>query len=167
MKLNYFLVPILALLGLGELRAQSADSTPSQSADSITSPGPGEGHYQHGRHHHAWIWKKLNLTDDQKTKIKSIRQGMKDQTRPALAAVLTAKLKLQQDIDANSEGGTIAGDTSALATAESQFAALRAIEQTKIKQVLNQDQLTTWSDFQKKRQARMQNWIDKLKQPTS
>jgi protein CpxP len=159
MKLNYFLVPVLALLGLGELRAQSADSTPS--------PGPGEGYHQHGHHHHAWIWKKMNLTDDQKAKIKSIRQSMKGQTRPALAAVLTAKLKLQQDIDANSEGGTIASDASALATAESQFAALRASEQSKIKQVLNQDQLTTWSDFQKKRQARMQNWIDKLNQPTT
>jgi Spy/CpxP family protein refolding chaperone len=159
MKLNYFLVPILALVGLGELRAQTADSTPS--------PGPGEGYHQHGRHHHAWIWKKLNLTDDQKTQIKSIRQGMKGQTRPALAAVLTAKLKLQQDIDANSDRGIIAGDATALATAESQFAALRAMELTKIKQVLNQDQQTTWSDFQKKRQARMQNWIDKLNQPTT
>ena len=159
MKLNYFLVPILALVGLGELRAQNADSNPS--------PGPEGGYHQHGRHHHAWIWKKLNLTDDQKTQIKSIRQGMKGQTRPALAAVLTAKLKLQQDIDANSDGGIIAGDASALATAESQFAALRATEQAKIKQVLNQDQLTTWSDFQKKRQARMQNWIAKLNQPTT
>ena len=159
MKLNYFLVPILALLSAGELRAQSADSTPS--------PGPGEGYHQHGRHHHAWIWKKLNLTDDQKTQIKSIRQDMKGQTRPALAAVLTAKLKLQQDIDANSDRGIIASDASALATAESQFAALRAMELAKIKQVLNQDQQTTWSDFQKKRQARMQSWIDKLNQPTT
>ena len=159
MKLNYFLVPILVLLGAGELRAQSADSTPS--------PGPEGGYHQHGRHHHAWIWKKLNLTDDQKTQIKSIRQGMKGQTRPALAAVLTAKLKLQQDIDANSDRGILASDASALATAESQFAALRAMELTKIKQVLNQDQQTTWSDFQKKRQARMQNWIDKLNQPTT
>jgi Spy/CpxP family protein refolding chaperone len=159
MKLNYFLVPILALVGLGELRAQNADSTPS--------PGPGEGYHQHGRHHHAWIWKKLNLTDDQKTQIKSIRQDMKGQTRPALAAVLTAKLKLQQDIDANSDRGIIASDASALATAESQFAALRAMELAKIKQVLNQDQQTTWSDFQKKRQARMQSWIDKLNQPTT
>ena len=111
MKLNYFLVPVLALLGLGELRAQSADSTPS--------PGQKDGYHEHGhgRRHHAWIWKKLNLTDDQRVKIKSIRQDMKVQTRPALAAVLTAKLKLQQDIDANSDQGVIAADTTALATA--------------------------------------------------
>jgi Spy/CpxP family protein refolding chaperone len=159
MKLNYFLVPVLALLSLGELRAQSADSTPS--------PGQKEGYQQHGRRHHAWIWKKLNLTDDQKTKIKSIRQDMKGQTRPALAAVLTAKLKLQQDIDANSDKGIIAADASALATAESQFATVRATMLSQVKSILTQDQLTTWSDFQKKRQARMQNWIEKLNQPTT
>lgn len=163
MKLNYFLVPVLALLGLGELRAQSADSTPS--------PGQKDGYHEHGhgrgRRHHAWIWKKLNLTDDQRTKIKSIRQGMKVQTRPALAAVLTAKLKLQQDIDANSDQGVIAADTTALATAESQLATARATMLSRVKAILTQDQLTTWTDFQKKRQERMQNWIEKLNQPTT
>ena len=160
MKLNYFLVPILAMLGLGELRAQSADSTPS--------PSPEHGQQHHWRHHHAWIWKKLNLTDMQKTQIKSIRQDLKSQTRPALAAVMSARLKLRQDIDANSsDSGTIAADSTALATAVSQFATVRARELTRIKAVLTQDQLTTLSDFQKKREARMQGWINKLNQPTS
>jgi Spy/CpxP family protein refolding chaperone len=159
MKLNYFLVPVLAMLGLGELRAQSADAT--------ASPIPEYGHQHHWRHHHAWIWKKLNLSDTQKTQIKSIRQGLKVQTRPALAAVLSARLKLRQDIDANSDKGTIAADASALATAVSQFAIVRATELTQIKGVLNQEQQTTLSDFQKKREARMQGWIDKLNQPAS
>jgi Spy/CpxP family protein refolding chaperone len=163
MKFKYFLVPVLAMLGFGGLQAQSVDSSPS--------PSPGFDQqfdqHQHGRHHHAWIWKKLNLSDAQKTQIKSIRQGLKVQTRPALAAVLTAKLKLQQDIDANSDKGTIAADATALATAESQFASVRATELSQIKAILNQDQQTTWSDFQKKRQARTQDWINKLSQPTS
>jgi Spy/CpxP family protein refolding chaperone len=158
MKFKYFLVPVFAMLGIAGLQAQSADSSPA--------PSPGFEHH-HGRHHHAWIWKKLNLTDSQKTQIKSIKQGLKPQTRPAMAAVLTAKLKLQQDIDANSDKGTIAGDATALATAESQFASVRATELSQIKAILNQDQLTTLSDFQKKRQARTQNWINKLSQPTS
>src|ERR1700692_2300320 len=147
MKLNYFLVPVLAMLGLGELRAQSADSTPS--------PSPESGQQHHWRHHHAWIWKKLNLTDTQKTQIKSIRQGLKAQTRPALAAVLSARLKLRQDIDANSDQVSIAADATALATAVSQVATVRATELTQIKAVLTQDQQTTLSDFQKKREARM------------
>jgi Spy/CpxP family protein refolding chaperone len=159
MKFKYFLVPVLAMLGFGGLQAQSVDSSPS--------PSPGFSQHQHWRHHHGWIWKKLNLSDVQKTQIKSIRQGLKGQTRPALAAVLTAKLKLQQDIDANSDQGTIAADATALATAESQFASVRATELSRIKAILNQEQQTTWSDFQKKRQARTQDWINKLSQPTS
>jgi Spy/CpxP family protein refolding chaperone len=159
MKHKYFLVPVLAMLGFGGLQAQNVDST--------ASPIPGYEHHPHGRHHDAWIWKKLNLTDAQKTQIKSIKQGLRGQTRPALAAVLTAKIKLQQDIDANSEKGLIAADAAALATAESQFAAVRATELSQIKAILTDEQQTTWSDFQKKRQARMQNWIDKLNQPTT
>jgi Spy/CpxP family protein refolding chaperone len=159
MKFRYFLVPVLAMLGFGGLQAQSVDSSPS--------PSPGFDHHQHGRHHHDWIWKKLNLSDDQKTHIKSIRQQFKVQTRPALAAVLTAKLKLQQDVDENSDKGTIAADATALATAESQFASVRALELSAIKPLLSEEQLTTWSDLQKKRQDRMQNWINKLSQPTS
>jgi Spy/CpxP family protein refolding chaperone len=159
MKFKYFLVPFFAILGVAGLQAQSADSSPS--------PSPGFENHHHGRHHHAWIWKKLNLSDAQKTQIKSIKQGLKAQTRPALAAVLTAKLKLQQDVEANSDQGTIAADATTLATAESHFASVRATELSQIKGILNQEQLTTLSDFQKKRQARTQNWISKLSQPTS
>jgi Spy/CpxP family protein refolding chaperone len=159
MKFKYFLVPVFAMIGIAGLQAQSADSSPS--------PSPGFEHHHHGRHRHAWIWKKLNLSDTQKTQIKSIKQGLKAQTRPALAAVLAAKLKLEQDVEANSDKGTIAGDATALATAESQFASVRATELSQIKAILNQEQLTTWSDFQKKRQARTQGWISKLNQPTS
>jgi periplasmic protein CpxP/Spy len=159
MKFKYFLVPILVMLVSVGLRAEDADST--------ASPSPGADHHSHWRHHHGWIWKKLNLTDAQKTQIKSIKQGLKVQTRPALAALLTAKMKLQQDIEANSDKGILAADASALATAETQFAAVRATELSQIKAILTQDQQTTWSDFQKKRQARTQNWINKLSQPTT
>ena len=87
MKLKYFLIPMLALVTSGALQAQTSDSSPSP------------GH----EHTNAWIWKKLNLTDTQKQQIKSIRQGSKTQLRSALAAVLTARMKLQQDIAANNQ----------------------------------------------------------------
>lgn len=159
MKLKYFLVPVLAMISFGGLQAQGVDSTPSPSAE--------YGRHHHWGHHNSWIWKKLNLTEAQKTQIKSIKQGLKGQTRPAMAALLTAKLKLQQDVEANSDTGTLAADSSALATAMSQFATLRATELSQIKAVLTQDQQTTLSDLQKKRAARMQSWINKLNQPTS
>jgi protein CpxP len=162
MNYKHFLIPVLALMGCGALHAQSADSAPS--------PSPDSGHHQHWRHHHARIWKKLNLTDAQKAQIKSIKQAMKDQTRPALAAVLKAKLQLHQDINQDSGPATqtkIASDASALATAEAQFATVRATEVSQIKRVLTQDQQTILADLQQKRQTRMQNWIDKLSQPST
>jgi Spy/CpxP family protein refolding chaperone len=159
MKLKYFLAPVIAFVACATLQAQTSDATSSPSPQSDY-----QGHWRH--HHHAWIWKKLNLTDDQKTKIKSIRQGMKGQFRPALAAVLTAKMKLQQDITANNKA-LIPGDTTALAGAESQLATMRAEELSQIKGLLTQDQLTTLNDFQQKRQTRMQDRINKLNQPTS
>jgi Spy/CpxP family protein refolding chaperone len=160
MNSKYFLVPVLAMLACGALKAQNADTTPSAT--------PGYSNHEHWRHHHhAWIWKKLGLTDAQKAQIKSIRQGFKGQIRPALAAVLTAKLKLRQDIAANSSQATIAADTSALATAEAQFATVRASEFNQVKAVLTQDQQNTLNTFVQKRQARMQDRINKLSQPTS
>jgi periplasmic protein CpxP/Spy len=159
MNSKYFLVPVLAMLACGALKAQNADTTPSAS--------PAYSNHEHWRHHyHAWIWKKLGLTDAQKAQIKSIRQGSKAQFRPALAAVLTARMKLHQDIASNNQTA-IAGDTTALAGAESQLATLRATQLSQIKNVLTPDQQNTLNDFVQKRQARMQDRINKLSQPTS
>jgi Spy/CpxP family protein refolding chaperone len=167
MKFKYFLVLLLTVIGCGALQAQTTEATPSAS--------PGYGHNgHHWRHHHAWVWKKLNLTDAQKTQIKSIRQTMKSQTRPALLAVLKAKQQLHKDIAANigqpapAIQSLIAGDVSTLATAESQFAVVLATEINQIKTtVLTPEQQTILTDFQQKRAARMQDRIDKLSQPTS
>ncbi len=161
MKFKYFLVPVLAILGCGALRAQSVDATASP------SPGSGEHLYHdHWRRHHAWIWKKLNLTDVQKGQIKSIRQSLKGEMRPALLAVLKAKVQLHQDIDANNVGA-IANDVSALASAETQLAPIRAKEFAQINGVLTPEQQTTLNNFKQQRAARMQNLINKLSQPTS
>lgn len=95
-----------------------------------------------------------------------------DQTRlegaisAALAAVLTAKMKLHQDIASNNQAA-IAADTTVLAGAESQLATVRATQLSQIKGLLTQDQLTTWNAFVQKRQSRMQDRINKLNQPES
>jgi periplasmic protein CpxP/Spy len=159
MKFKYFLVPVFAMLGGGALLAQSADTTPP-----TPSASPGYGHHQHWRHRHAWIWKELNLTDAQKTQIKAIRQANKGEMRPALAAVLKAKLQVHQDIDANSVNQN---DISALVNAESQLATVRAKEFIQINTILTPEQKTAWSNFKQKRATRMQEMINKLSQPTS
>ena len=159
MKLKYFLVPVIAFVTCATMQAQTSEPT--------SSPNPESDHQDHWRHHHhAWIWNKLNLTDAQKTQIKSIRQGLKSQFRPALAAVLSARLKLQQDVSQNNQS-TITTDSASLANAIAQLATIRANELSQVKAVLNQDQLTTLNDLQQKRQARMQDRINKLNQPTS
>ena len=159
MKFKYFLVPVFAMLGGGALLAQSADTTPP-----TPSASPGYGHHQHWRHRHAWIWKELNLTDAQKTQIKAIKQTMKGEMRPALAAVLKAKMQVHQDIDANSVNQN---DISALVNAESQLATVRAKEFIQINTILTPEQKTAWSNFKQKRVTRMQEMINKLSQPTS
>lgn len=170
MKFKYFLVPILAIMGCGAVQAQSADTTPSATPDSAT---PQYGHHRHWGHH-AWIWKKLNLTDAQKAQIKAIKQSLKSQTKPALLALLKAKQQLQKDIAANigqqpqAIQSLVASDISAVATAESQFAIIRATELNQIKTtVLTKEQQTILADFQQKRAARLQDRIDKLSQPTT
>ena len=167
MKFKYFLVLVFAVIGCGALQAQTTEATPT------ASPGDGQ-HGHHWRHHHAWIWKKLNLTDAKKEQIKSIRQAMKNQTRPAMVAVLKARQQLHKDIAANigqpsqAIQSVVAGDVSALATAESQLAIIRATELNQIKTtVLTPEQQTILADFQQKRATWMQNRIEKLSQPTS
>ena len=159
MKFKYFLVPVFAMLGGGALLAQSADTTPATPAAS-----PGYSRHEHWRHHHAWIWKELNLTDAQKTQIKAIKQTMKGEMRPALAAVLKAKMQVHQDIDANSVNQN---DIAALVNAESQLATLRAKEFIQINPILTPEQKTAWSNFKQKRATRMQEMINKLSQPTT
>ena len=159
MKLKYFLVPVIAFVTCATMQAQTSEPT--------SSPNPESDHQDHWRHHHhAWIWNKLNLTDAQKTQIKSIRQGLKSQFRPALAAVLSARLKLQQDVSQNNQSA-ITTDSASLANAIAQLATVRANELSQVKAILNQDQLTTLNDLQQKRQTRMQDRINKLNQPTS
>ena len=150
---------MFALIACGPLHAQSADAT--------ASPSPGESEqFDHwrGHGHHGWIWKKLNLTDDQKAQIKSIRQNMRPQIRPALAAVLKARMQLMQDIDS---GNATTADTTALATAQVQLWTLRATQWNQIKALLTPDQQNTLSNFKQKMKTRTQNMIDKLSQPTS
>jgi periplasmic protein CpxP/Spy len=161
MKIKHLFVPILAIVLCGTLQAQSADTSPS------ATPGQKEFHHGWGhRRHGAWIWRKLDLSDAQKAQIKSIRQSQKGQFRPALAALLTAKMQLNKDIADNNQAA-ITGDTTALATAEAKVATLRSTQLNQIKAVLTQDQQTTLANFKQKQAERTQNMINKLNQPES
>ncbi len=151
------LISICLMLACGSLQAQSSDATPAQSPSF-------EQHGRWGNHRGGWIWKELNLTDTQKADLKTYRQQHKTEFRAALANVLAARLKLQQDINANDQTA-ITTDATTLGQAAAQLAKARAAEFSYLAGILNPDQTATLQSLQQKRQARMQDWINKLNQP--
>ena len=156
MRLTYLITPIIAIVACSSLQAQTAETTPS----------PGAGYSQHGhwRHHHAWIWRKLNLTDTQKQDIKQYRVTNKAAFQSALASCLSAKEAVLEAIKNNQSSQSAA---ATLATAEANLLALRVKQEQYIASLLTGDQVTTWQDFQNKRATRIQNRINTLRQANS
>jgi Spy/CpxP family protein refolding chaperone len=119
-----------------------------------------------GHHHGGWLGKKLNLTDTQKNNLETYRRQHKAELRTALAGVVAAKLKIQQDIDANDQTA-ITADATALGQAVAQLGKERAAELNYLKGILNPDQVAAWQGLQQKRQTRMQDRLDQLNQSSS
>jgi Spy/CpxP family protein refolding chaperone len=153
MRLTYLITPIIAIVACSSLQAQTAETTPS----------PGAGYSQHGhwRHHHAWIWRKLNLTDTQKQDIKQYRATNKTAFRSALASYFSAKQALLAAIKNNESTQSTA---ATLATAEANLLVLRVKQEQYMASLLTGDQVTTWQNFQNERANRMQKRINKLSQ---
>ena len=157
MRLTYLITPIIAIVACSSLQAQTAETTPS--------PGAGysqRGHWRH--HHHAWIWRKLNLTDTQKQDIKQYRATNKVAFQSALASRLSAKEAVLEAIKNNQSSQSAA---ATLATAEANLLALRVKQEQYIASLLTGDQVTTWQDFQNQRATRIQNRINTLRQANS
>jgi Spy/CpxP family protein refolding chaperone len=156
MRLTYLITPIIAMLACSSLQAQTPEATPS--------PDSSFSHHGHGRHHHAWIWRKLNLTDTQKQGIKQYRASNKAAFQSALASYLSAK---QGVLDAIKNNGSTQAAAATLASAEANLMALRVKQEQYIASLLTGDQVTTWQDFQNKRTTRIQNRINALRQGNS
>jgi Spy/CpxP family protein refolding chaperone len=158
MNSQNILLAFVTAIGVASLQAQTPDASPGAS--------PGREHHWEG--HHAWIWRKLNLTDPQKEQIRTIRENNRKNPafRTALATYLQAKKKVQDDINANQTVTT--EDALALGAAEAQLAVLRTQQRNEIKAVLTPDQQQTWNEFQAKRESFLQKRIQKLtSQPNS
>jgi Spy/CpxP family protein refolding chaperone len=156
MRLTYLITPIIAIMTYSSLQAQTAETTPS--------PGSGYIQHGHGRHHHAWIWRKLNLTETQKQDIKQYRATNKVAFRSALAGYLSAKEAVLEAIKNNQSSQSAA---ATLATAEANLLDLRVKKEQYIASLLTGDQVATWQDFQNKRATRIQNRINTLRQANS
>jgi Spy/CpxP family protein refolding chaperone len=159
MNFRYFLIPILATAACASLQAQGLEAAPSSNSSF-------EPHHKWGHHHGGWIGEKLNLTDTQKSDFRTYRQRHKAEFRAAMAGMVAAKLKLQQDIDAN-DPTAITADAAPLGQAAAQLAKVHAAEFNFLRGILNAEQKSTWQDLQQKRQTRMQDWLSKLNQSSS
>ena len=136
-------------------------SLQAETSEPATSPNPSYGEDGHWRNHHAWIWRKLNLTDKQKQDIKQYRTNNKTAFRSALASYLSARQALLAAIKSNAATQPTASE---LATAEANLMALRVKQEQYVASILVGDQVTTWQNLQAERTARMQERINKLNQ---
>ena len=138
-------------------------SLQAETSEPATSPNPSYGEDGHWRHHHAWIWRKLNLTDTQKQDIKKYRTNNRTAFRSALASYLSARQALLAAIRSNPATQPTASE---LAAAEANLMALRVKQEQYIARpgFLVGDQVTTWQNFQAERTARIQERINKLNQ---
>ena len=156
MKCQNIHLLFVTAVAVSSLHAQTPDGSPAAS--------PGWQH--HWAHEHAWISRKLNLTDAQTLQIRTIREnnGKTPAFRFALFAYLHAKKKVRDDIEAKQAVPN--DDALALGVAEAQLGVLLTQQQNEIiKAVLSPDQQQTWNEFQAKREGFLQKRIESLKEP--
>jgi Spy/CpxP family protein refolding chaperone len=156
MNLKHFLLPVIAVGLGGSLLAQTPASSPS--------PGAEEGGWHHGggwhHHHGGWLFKKLNLDDQQRQQLKSLRASSRADFRAALVAYLQAKVDLETAISQNATD--LSGPAANLATAQNRLLQLRVQREQQFVSILHPDQLQTWKDIHQKKAARLQERINDL-----
>ncbi|MGA8655820.1 MAG: hypothetical protein WB586_06690 [Chthoniobacterales bacterium] len=143
---------------VSSLRAQTPAASPSASS--------GWQHH-HWRHHHAWVWKKLNLSDAQREAIHQIRDTNKSALKTALLAVLTDRGNLDDAIASNSSD--IQGLSSKLGTDLGTLIALRAKVRAQILQSVTwtADQKALLSQYQQKKDTWLRNRMNRVSQSQS
>jgi Spy/CpxP family protein refolding chaperone len=99
----------------------------------------------------------LNLTEDQKAKLKEIQQAGKDSLKSAIDEVRTARDVLQSALLANPENtADIQAKATTLGNAQSALTVQRALQQAKINAVLTPAQRTILASRKERQQRRRQ-----------
>jgi Spy/CpxP family protein refolding chaperone len=138
----------LTLASATSLFAQTADPTPADQAKP-TNPAlrrPGRN----------WEWNRLNLAEDQKEKLKQIRQADRESLSAARAQVAIARETLKAALLANPENvADIQAKATDLGNALSSSSVQMALHLAKINQVLTPAQRV---ELQEARSRRMREW---------
>ena len=154
MNWKTLVLPVFGAIAVASLQGQT------QPPGATTSASPGSREHQH-----AWFWKKLNLTESQRTYIEQLRQDNKATIQPALLLVLKDRQVLQQAIAGN--------DTASISSAATKLGtdqgALISARSTLRAQILNYimtsgttEQKNLLSDWQQKKATSLQDEINRL-----
>ena len=143
-QMRTILLTILFLGSATGLFAQNADQGPT------VQPSPGfQTNERRGPR------PQLDLTEDQKAKIKEIREADKDSLKSAIEQVRTAREALQSALLADPENtADIQAKATTLGNAESALTVQRALQEAKINGVLTPAQRTMLDTSRKERQQR-------------
>ena len=159
MNWKTLVLPIFGAIAVASLQAQA------QTPEATTTASPSWHEHHYGKHHHAWFWKKLNLTESQRAYIKQLRQNNKATIQPALLQVLKDRQALQQAIVGN-DTSSIPSDATKLGTDQG---ALISARSTLRAQILNYimtsgttEQKNLLSEWQQKKATWLQDKINRL-----
>jgi Spy/CpxP family protein refolding chaperone len=143
------IVTLFALVFAVPLLAQVADSSPADAGKA--------GAESERRHERRGFWDRLQLTDDQKSKLNQIREADRDSLRSAWAQVSIAKESLKAALMANPENiADIQTKATAVANALSTSSVQMALHLAKINQVLTPPQRVELAEVREHR--RMRRW---------
>jgi periplasmic protein CpxP/Spy len=163
MKWLSLIVCATALTGFTTLNAQ----TPSASASGSASAETGK---HHGWHHHGFgfFLKELNLTDAQKAQVKQFFADNKQTFKANMLNLMKAKQAVDSAIEKNpSDESTVRSLSANVASAETEISAQRAKFDAFLQSILTSEQKQTLSTLQQKRDARIQEHINRLSQSGS
>ena len=141
-------IALLLLVSATSLFAQTADPSPTDQGKQGTSPAE--------KPRRQCFWDRLNLTDDQKDKLKEIREADRDNLRAARAQVKIARELLKAALLANPENiADIQTKATNLANALSTSSVQTALHYAKISAVLTPAQRV---DAEEALENRFHNW---------
>jgi len=153
MKLKLLMVAAVSALGVCSLQAQSADASPSATAE--------EQHQSHKGHH--GFWKALNLTDAQRQQLHQTLQSDHSANKGLMLNLLNAEKALHDAIVKNpNDEATIRSLSVTAGNAKTELTVQRAKIRSQILGVLTPEQKEKLAQLDQKRDSRLQKRIDRL-----
>ncbi|MBV8815108.1 MAG: Spy/CpxP family protein refolding chaperone [Verrucomicrobia bacterium] len=165
MKWKSLMLSLIALAGFTAAYAQQPDAAASASA----SPSAEAGFHKGWAHHRlGFLIKKLNLNDTQKQQLKDYFSQNKQAFKANMANLLNARKALTDAMDKNpSDETTIRSLSANVESARTELTVQRAKFQAFLQGILTNDQKQTLTALQQKRNAKLQEHIQRLSQSNS